>query len=323
MDSHHEQQQRQRLKIHVKVMKTFTLNVNCTDTVDQIKSKLSVIEGIGGSKQEMFFDGMHLKNEDKLADYNIMPNSCVDLYVTDGVQIYVKIPSVGKTIKLNVRKSSTVADIKAEIEQREGIVMNEQILMYAGQQLEDNHMLSRCDLRNDQTLHVLVCPTNRLHVFINVRGEKIICLEAKGWYTVADVKLMIETLEGLPACSQILTRMQSGLGVALTDGQMLQDQNVKNNDTLFLEQNVQFFVKTWKGKTLTMILKMSDTGKEIMDRLEEKLLIKEDMYYLCHRGRVLSPGDTLQNHKVENNSTVFVRFRNSGMISKDKEVIES
>ncbi|KAF0930344.1 hypothetical protein E2562_032187 [Oryza meyeriana var. granulata] len=272
MDSHHEQ--RQSLKIYVKMMKTVTLDVNHTDTVDQIKSKLSAIEGIDKSEQEIFFAGMHLKNEDKLADYSIMTNSSVDLYVTDGVQISVKIPSVGKTIKLNMRKSNSIADVKAEIEQEEGILVNKQILMYAGRQLEDNHMLSQCDLRNDQTLHVLVCPNDE----------------------------------------QILTRMQSGVGVALTDSQMLQDQHVKNNDTFLLQQNVQFFVKSWEGKTLTMVLKTSDTGKDIMDRAAERLLIKESLYYLCHGGRVLSPGDTLRMHNVESNSTIYICLRNSGMV---------
>ncbi|BAF26757.1 polyubiquitin [Oryza sativa Japonica Group] len=315
MDSHNEQPPPPKsLKIYVKMMKTFTLNVNSTDTVDQIKSKLSAIEGIDKSKQEMFFAGMHLKNEDKLADYNIMTNSSVDLYVTDAIQISVRIPSVGKTTKLNMRKSNSIADIKAEIEQEEGILMNEQILMYAGQQLEDNQLLSQCDLRNDQTFHVLVCPNDKLHVFINVRGEKTIGLETKRWYTVADVKLMIENLEGLPACSQILTRMQSGVGVALTDGRMLQDQHVKNNDTLLLQQNVQFFVKSWEGKTLTMVLKTSDTGKQIKDRIAEKLRIKESLYYLCHKGRVLLTEDTLLDHEVESNSTVYIRLRNSAVV---------
>uniref|UniRef100_A0A0D9XKJ5 Ubiquitin-like domain-containing protein n=1 Tax=Leersia perrieri TaxID=77586 RepID=A0A0D9XKJ5_9ORYZ len=292
------------------MMKTFTLNVNSTDTIDQIKTKLSAIEGIDKSKQEMFFDGMHLKNEDKLADYNIMTNSSVDLYVTDGIQIFVKIPSVGKTIKLNVRKSSTVADVKAEIKQKEGTLMNKQILMHAGRQLVDNQMLSQCDLSNYQILHLFVCPTAKLHVFINAKGEKTIRLEVKCWYTIADVKMMIETLEGLPACYQILTRVV----MALIDSQMLQDQHVKNNDTLFLDQNVQFFVKTWEGKTLTMILKMSDICNEIMDRLAEKLLFMEDLHYLVYRGRILSPWDTLLYHKVERDSTIYVRLLNPGIV---------
>ena len=312
------------------MLKTVALDVKCTDTVDQIKSKFSAIEGIDKNAQELFFAGIHLKNDDKLADYNITTNSSVDLHVTDGMQISVKIPSVGKTMKLSVKISNKVADVKAEIEQKEGILMNNQILMYAGRQLEDNQTLSQCDLRNDHPLHVLVSPTNKLRVFVNIRGERAVSLDVKSWYTVADVKLMIETLEGLPACTHILTRTQSGVEGVLTDSQTLQDQSVKNNDTLMLQQNnnlllqqndnvvlqqrVQVFLGTWEGKTITMSLKMSNTTEEVMEKIGERLPIKENMYYLCYRGRILSSGDTLEKHKVQKNSTIDIRLRNSARV---------
>jgi ubiquitin C len=306
------------------MLKTVALDVNCTDTVDQIKSKFSAMEGIDKSAQELFFAGIHLKNADKLADYNITANSSVDLHVTDGVQISVKIPSVGKTIMLNVKKSNRVADVKAEIEQKAGILKNNQILMYAGRQLEDNQMLSQCDLRNDQPLHVLVSPTDKLRVFVNVGGERTVSLHVKSWYTVADFKLMVETQEGLPACTHILTRTQSGVDVVLTDSKTLQDQSVKNNDILMLKQNnnlvlqqndnVQVFVRTWEGKTLTMSLKMSNTTEEVMDKIWDRLPIMQDMYYLCYRGRILSSGDTLQKHQVQSNSTIDIRLRNSARV---------
>ena len=122
------------------MMKTVSLDVEFTDTVDQLKAKIGAIEGIDKGQQELFFAGIHLKNDNMVTDYGIMDNSFVDLYVTDGIQISVKIPSVGKTIKLNVKKSHSVADIKADIEQKGGIPRNEQILMHTGRQLEDNMM---------------------------------------------------------------------------------------------------------------------------------------------------------------------------------------
>ncbi|XP_051186384.1 polyubiquitin [Lolium perenne] len=324
MDSNQEQPA-SSYKIYVKMLKTVALDVNCTDTVDQVKSKFSAMEGIDKSAQELFFAGIHLKNADKLADYNITTNSSVDLHVTDGMQISVKIPSVGKTIKLNVKKSNRVADLKAEIEQNEGILRDNQILMYAGRQLEDNQTLSQCDLRNDQPLHVLVSPTDKLRVFVNVRGERAVSLDVKSWYTVADIKLMVETKEGLPACTHILARTQSGFDVVLADSQTLQDQSVKNNDILMLKQNdsvvlqqndsVQVFFRTWEGKTLTMSLKMSNTTEEVMEKIGERLPVREDMYYLCYKGHVLSSGDTLEKHQVESNSTINIRLRTSAPVA--------
>lgn len=293
------------------MIKTVRLDVECTDTVDQVKAKICAVEGIDKGQQELFFAGIQLPNDSMLTDYDIMANSFVDLYVTDGIQISVKIPSVGKTIKLNVKKSQSVADIKAEIEQKGGIPRNEQILMHTGRQLEDNMRLAQCGFGNGQTLHLLVCPTDMMRVFVVVGGGKTINLEVKCWYTVADVKLMIETFEGLPACTQILASTESGGDVvALKDSETLRSQNVKNNDVLTLHMGltVQFFIKTWEGKTLTMLMEMSDTTNDVMKIIEERLQIKTGIYYLRYRGRALSLGDTLLKSKIESDSTIGVRL---------------
>ncbi|CAL4917143.1 unnamed protein product [Urochloa decumbens] len=302
-------------KIYVKMVKEVALDVKCTDTVDQIKSKISSIEGIEKSQQVLFFGGKHLENNRRLADYNIMTNSSVDLYVTDGIQMSVSIPSVGKIIKLNLKKSQSVADVKAEIEQKGGIPLDEQILMYGGQQLEDHKMLSQCGLSNGHALHVLVCPTDKLRISVNVDGERTVNLDVKSWYTVADVKLMIETSEGLPACSQILMRTQYGSAETLKDTETLQNQHIRNNDTLMLYRSIQFFIKTHEGRALTMLMKTCDTVDEVMEKVEGRMPIKAGVYYLHYEGRVLCLGDTLQKYKVADNSTVDVRLRNSHIVS--------
>ena len=306
------------------MMKTVSLDVEFTDTVDQLKAKIGAIEGIDKGQQELFFAGIHLKNGNMVTDYGIMDNSFVDLYVTDGIQIFVKIPSVGKTIKLNVKKSHSVADIKADIEQKGGIPRNEQILMHTGRQLEDNMMLAQCGLGNGETLHLLVCPADMLRVFVVVGGGRTINLDVKCWYTVADVKLMIETFEGLPACTQVLASTESGGDVvALKDTETLQSQNIKNNDvlTLHMGRTVQFFIKTWQGKTLTMLMELSDTTNDVLKIIEERLQIKPGIYYLRYRGRVLSPGDTLLMSKIESDSTIGVRLVRE-VKEKQKGVIE-
>jgi ubiquitin C len=300
------------LQIYIRMMKTVLLDVKSTDTIDQIKSKIGALEGIDNSQQELFFAGSHLEKDNRLADYNIMTNSCVDLYVTDGMQISVSIPSVWKTIKLNVMKSQSVADVKAMIEQMGGIPLDEQILMHGCQKLEDNKLLSQCGLSNGHTLHVLVRPTDRLHISVDVDGEETLNLDVKSWYTVADVKLMIDTLEGLPARTQILMHTQpGGANTVLKDIETLQNQGIKNNDIVALYHKVNFFVKTYEGRNLVLSMRTCDTAEEIMKVIEEKLKVNTGVYYLHYRGRVLALGDTLRKHKIENNCTVDVRLRNS------------
>jgi ubiquitin C len=185
-----------------------------------------------------------LEDHNRLADYNILTNSSVDFYVTDGIQISVNIPSVRKIIKLNVKKSDRVADVKAAIEEEASVLRDEQILMCAGQQLEDHQTLSQCGLSHGQTLHALVCPTDKLRISVNVEGLRIVNLDVKYWYTVADVKLLVETMVGIPAFAQILVKTQSPDDAALVDTETLQSLHIKNNEVVMLHQSIQLFIRT-------------------------------------------------------------------------------
>jgi hypothetical protein len=69
------------------MMKTVMLDVNSTDTLDQISLKSVPSRGLTRTNKCSFFAGSHLEDHNRLADYNIMTNSYVDLYVTDGIQI--------------------------------------------------------------------------------------------------------------------------------------------------------------------------------------------------------------------------------------------
>ncbi|GJM84797.1 hypothetical protein PR202_ga00503 [Eleusine coracana subsp. coracana] len=302
------------MQVYVKVIKTVAVDVKCTDTVDQIKSQIGAIEGIDKNQQTLFFAGNHLEDDNMLSDYSILANTSVDLYVTDGMQISVSIPSVGKIIKLNVKKSQSVADVKAVIMEKGGIPLDEQMLMHAGRQLEGHHLLSQCGLSNGQTIHVLVCPNAKLRISVNVYGERTRDLDVKLWYTIADVKLMVENLEGLPSGKNIIGRTQLGGVVALEDTETLQNQHVRNNDNLVMYQNVQFFIRTCEGKTLTISMKTCDTTDEVMKKIEERLHMKEGVFYLLYRGRVLCLGNTLHEYKVENNSTIHMCLRNSYVV---------
>ena len=224
---------RDSFDISVKTLtgKSITLAVKPTDSILDVKTKIYNKEGIPPDRQRFVFAGRLLDDSHTVSDYNLRKESTLQLVLKRRDTICIKINFENPiTFSVEFYPNDTVKNLKAKIQDKEGIPPGKQHLTFVGRELEEGQTLSYYNIQKESTINLDVSLRNSMQLSVKIQDGKVIKV----------IKLDVESDNSIEAVKQKIMEKEEFLpkqqrlffaGRELENGHTLYDYNIRPSKT--------------------------------------------------------------------------------------------
>jgi hypothetical protein len=270
------------------------LDVNPTDTIDDVKEKIFDKTGIPKKNQRLNFNKQPLleKDDDKtLNDCGINHGDMIDL---QPMELTVKAPD-GRTINLVVSPDDTINDIKKQVNEKLDIPFVDQRPTFKGKSLPDNSTLGNNNIGHGDTINL-----QPMELAVKAPGGRTVNLVVSPDDTIEDIKKQVNEKLLIPVDDQRMTFKDN----SLPDKSTLRNNNIGHGDTIDL-QPMLIYVIDLDGNKGTYTVDSSDKIKSIKILVNDDTGVPKAQQRLTFKGTLLDDDiSTLKDNGIKHKDTL-------------------
>ena len=291
--------------IHVKIDTAMVMvcGVKASDTIKELKYKIYNLKGFQPDQQILNYAGKNLDDGCTLSDCDIYETSTLQLYLMSRkMKIYANVHAASdKVITLEVASSSTILEVKSLLYEKEGILPNQQTVIFSGRLLEDDYTLSYYNVQKECTLHLMFKP---IKLCVKTASGSSIDLTLYAYNSIEDLKLKIQDELRIPIKRQKLFFADT----LLENNRTLCDYNIQEYifSTLNLEVVLQVSIKTLTDKIINLDVVETETIKSLKHKIHVKEGIPSHQQRLIYSGKKLEDSCTFLDYNIPGDAFLYL-----------------